>query len=389
MIARLCLSDLHLGDPRSTLSNPEVAAEVASQLVEISGGKITELVLNGDVWEECVPGNMDDRTDGIATSVLHGSQIFFGALFEKIEVGKMVYVPGNHDLSLWRWYRRTCLNSQIANISYTCTPYSGMEIDRSKWPWNVLFGTSWSGELVASYPIYWDRSAGSDYPLLVFTHGHLLDPLVRGCDPEAEYVALAALGCRRPALPPDLAKVSALAEAVENFCSSLWARYSRRDNAFFNYVMRRLECPQSCQWQDFVSKDGFYSMQEQGQSVTDQPPSNQGRLGDVPWFLDLLLGDPDLPSPVGEIGRGPVGGECRLQPAFSRPSCLVYGHDHLAARRTIFAAGVPFTAVGSGGWTSEHDGHLPHSHVLVWPDVADVVPRSYFLRARTIAGQIL
>ena len=237
MIARLCLSDLHLGDPRSVLSNPEVAAEVAAQLAEISTGAISELVLNGDVWEECVPGNMDDRTDGIATSVRHGSQIFFGALFEKIDVGKVVYVPGNHDLSLWRWYSRTSLGAPT-----TCTHYNGMEIDRKRWPWSVLFGSSWSGRpLIASYPIYWDKSVGPDYPLLVFTHGHLLDPLVRGSDPEAEYLALAALGCRRSVLPSDLTRISALAEVVDDFCSSLWTRYSRRDNTFFNYVMRRIE----------------------------------------------------------------------------------------------------------------------------------------------------
>jgi hypothetical protein len=384
MIARLCLSDLHLGDPRSTLSNPEVAAVVATQLAELSGGEVAELVLNGDVWEECVPGNMDDRTNGIATSVLHSSQTFFGKLFNKIEVEKVVYVPGNHDLSLWRWYCRTHLG-----LPSTCTLYAGMQVDRKAWPWSVLLGSSCSSDLFASYPIFRDGGVGADYPLLVFTHGHLLDPLVRGCDPEAEYVALAVLGCRRPAPPPDLTRISALAEAVEDFCSSLWTRYSRRDNAFFNYVMRRVDCPQSCQWQDTFLKNDVYDMQSPGYSRQDQPPSNQGRLGDVPWFLDLLLGDPDLPSPVGKIGEGLVGGECRLQPAFSRPSCLVYGHDHLAARRTIFACGVPFTAVGSGGWTSEHDGHLPHSHVLVWSGVEDVVPRSYFLRARTSAGKVL
>lgn len=379
MIARLCLSDMHLGDPRSTLSNPEVAAKVAAELAGLSGGEVGELVLNGDVWEECVPGDMDKMAEGLAASVLGCSRTFFGALFAKIKVGKVVYVPGNHDLSLWSWYCRKHLG-----LPGTCTPYNGIQVDRLAWPWCALFPISLSGELVASYPIYWDRSAGSDYPILVFTHGHLLDPLVFGTDAEAAYVALRVLGCSRPPRPSDPTRISCVADASEAFCLALWARYSRRDYAYANYVMRRVDCPQQCWWQEVMPKDGCYPTEGAPYQIpSDQPPATQGRLGDVPRFLDLVMTDPNLPSPVGEIGVGPVG------PAFSRQSCLVYGHDHLAARKVIFAGGVPFAAVGSGGWTSEHEGHLPHSHVLAWPRQEDVVPTSYFLRARTLAGGVL
>ena len=38
MIARLCLSDLHLGDDRSTLASPDVVSSVVQSLREISGG---------------------------------------------------------------------------------------------------------------------------------------------------------------------------------------------------------------------------------------------------------------------------------------------------------------------------------------------------------------
>ena len=105
-------------------------------------------------------------------------------------------------------------------------------------------------------------------------------------------------------------------------------------------------------------------------------------MGSVPEFLDLMLLDPCLPSPVGDFGQAP--GE-----AFTKPSCLVFGHDHLGARKTVVSCGVPFHVVDSGGWTSEFDGHLPHCRALVWQKDEDVTPEIYFVRARTTAGKIL
>jgi hypothetical protein len=220
--------------------------------------------------------------------------------------------------------------------------------------------------------------------MLVFTHGHLLDPLVLGWDPTAEYTALAALGCKRPSVPADesdIKSVADLALRVNDFCLSLWQRYSPRDFAYSNYVMRRLLHPQSCHWQGGLMT-GIYSIPPGGEGM-DEPPAHQGNMVQVPWFLNLLLMDPSLPSPVGKIGEGPVG------PAFTNPSCLVFGHDHLGLDRTIVACGVPFKVADSGGWTAEFDGHLPHCHVLVWFDKEQVVPQTDFVHARTKAGGLL
>ena len=323
MIARLCLSDMHLGDPRSTLSNPEVAAKVVAELAELSGGEVGELVLNGDVWEECVPGDMDKMADGFAASVLGASRTFFRPLFDKVKVGKIVYIPATTTSACGAGTAGSTSSSRApARPTLGCrsTGRSGRGGTRS-WP-----GVG-AVELVASYPIYWDRSAGSDYPILVFTHGHLLDPLVLGTDAEAAYVALRVLGCSRPPRPSDPTRISCVADASEPFCLALWARYSRRDYAYANYVMRRVDCPQQCQWQEiFISGgDGCYATD----CPIDQPPANQGRLGDVPRFLDLVMTDPDLPSP-GRGDRGRSGGT-RLQPAVvpgirARPPGRPEGH---------------------------------------------------------------
>lgn len=353
MIARMCLSDLHLGDPRSVLSDPATSTRVADQVADISGGEVGTLVLLGDVWEECVPADPQILQGGLASSVLRASRAFFRELHAKVRVGRIVYVPGNHDLSLWSWYCRNALA-----MSDSCTPYAGMQVDGSTWPWRDLLELPQGRELLAAYPLYWDQSVGKNYPVLAFTHGHLLDPLVSGAAPEVEYAALEGLGCRRPQImPTDMSYVPSVryeARAVEPFCLALWARYSRRDYVLSNYVLRRLLSPQSCSLPGGAGPGTV-------DPAADQPPPDQGFLSQVPWFLDLMMADPSLPSPACEAGQ----------------SCLVYGHDHLAARADVEAGGVSFCAVGSGGWTVERDGHRPHSHVLVWDQESDVVPRSY------------
>ena len=152
--------------------------------------------------------------------------------------------------------------------------------------------------------------------------------------------------------------------------------------------MRRLLHPQSCQWQQEsndsgITKDGAYLL-GRGTEHEDQPPAGEGYMGSVPTFLDLLMLDPSLPSPVGTIGGNPAGASFA-----QKPSCLVFGHDHLGARKTVISCGVPFHVVDSGGWTSEFAGHLPHCRALVWRKKEDVVPEIYFVRARTSRGGIL
>ena len=377
MIARLQMSDLHLGDPRSLLSNPEVAAAAARQVAALGGGSIGRLILAGDVWEECVPGDMTKTCEGLALSVHQASSVFFGELFRQVEVESIVYVPGNHDLSAWSWYAQS-------KGSSTVTSYEGREVPAGDWPWKILL-PGFSGKLTVSYPIYRDLDVGPDYPMLVITHGHLLDPLVLGWDSASAYELLRTIGCPRTSVPieSELAgSANRLASATLPFVLSLWKRYSQLDYAYSNYVMRRLEHPQSCTWQSTFPKDGSYPMDE-CMLAADAPPAGQGYANNLGWLLEVLIMDPDLPTPVGSLRQN------NDHPAFARPSCLTFGHDHLGTCETVVACGVPFVCADSGGWTSEWDGHLPHTHVLAWDSLASVVPRPYFIRVRTPGGSLL
>jgi hypothetical protein len=385
MIARLCMSDLHLGDGRSTLSNPEIADQVVAALEQASGGEIGTLILNGDVWEECVPENLSVLAFGLAKSTLDASNRFLGQLLCRVKIGKIVVLAGNHDLSLWRWYNSSL---KVKDPNLEISPYTGCPVNPSDWPWSKLLcyegsGKAYDGQLIYSYPLYWDTSVGPDYPMLIFTHGHLHDPLVLGQDAEAEYVALRSLGCSRPNLIPEkITSVGILARAVDSFVLSLWQRYSERDYVYANHVMRRLNHPQTCEWQSAFAEIGLYYTGKRCVSA-DQPPPGQGYVDNVPAFLSLLIMDPNLPTPVGQLGGKPLG------PAFTNPSCLVFGHDHLGTRRMMSVCGVPWDVVDSGGWTSEYNGHLPHCHALIWKKTEDVVPVSCFIRARTKTGGVL
>ena len=119
------------------------------------------------------------------------SRNFFSYLFSKIAIKNVVWVPGNHDLSLWKQ-----LTQQLV------TPYEGVVLEDAK-SLDLLSNLTLINDhretcFRVSYPIFRDVSVGDDYPMLLFTHGHLLDPLVRGLDPYEEYLALGALGCYRP-----------------------------------------------------------------------------------------------------------------------------------------------------------------------------------------------
>jgi hypothetical protein len=367
MIRRVCLSDLHLGDDRSILAdvrNSRTLVDSLAASIRLWDGlsptdlaSIDTLVLCGDIWEESVPSDLDHVENGFSRSVLYASRNFFSYLFTSILVRRVVWIPGNHDLSLWRSMRGT---------SYLVTSYEG---EQPSIGLKDLFGGPLDspGSLLVSYPIFHDVSAGEGYPTLIFTHGHLLDPLVRGNDPYDEYAALGALGCHRPGSLEGATSIREVAALTDPFTLELWSRYSRRDYLYNNYVLRRLEHPQTCPF-NHIGPTGF---NRRIYEDADPPPAGSGLISEVPWLLQLAIMDPGLPTPVGSLRP------TNRSPAFEQPSCLVHGHDHLGTSRTVVSCGVPFHVVDAGGWTSEFAGHVPHSHVLVWMD-DEVAPESYY-----------
>lgn len=346
MVARVCLSDLHLGDPRSVLNDPNVAENVAKEIGRITGGKIGQLVLNGDVWEECTPANMDDRVDeacgGFACSVVTASRVFFRALQENAEIDEFVWVPGNHDLSLLQ-----------TTFGYPCrTQPRGARVDSIAL--NALMDVRRADTRIA-YPVFMP----TDSPWILFTHGHLMDPLVRGIAPDIEYAALAALGCPRPITQPEgEASLQDLAKRTDPFTLALWKRYSQLDAKYQEYILRRF---------DHLPDDP----ESVRAAIVGAPVRAQMRIDTAPgslwphvdWLLTAALLDSRIQTPTSK----------------DEPMTFVFGHDHLGTRAWRGVCDQQVLVVDSGGWTSDYPWHRPHSRVLVWPEKSDVEPVVYYV----------
>lgn len=83
------LSDIHLGDSRSTLQDREVVEELINELDE--GKKIDELILLGDILDLAFSSFRD---------VIDRAREFFGRI-SRLDPKKIVYIPGNHDYHIW------------------------------------------------------------------------------------------------------------------------------------------------------------------------------------------------------------------------------------------------------------------------------------------------
>jgi len=369
MARMACLSDMHMGDNKSALNDPAIAAKIVKDLASLTGGSIETLVLNGDVWEQCIPaGTIEENPgDGFCSSVTAASRVFFAALLGKIKIGKMVWVPGNHDLSLWKRL------SDAGNLPFHTAP-TGATLARESSEaaqkfFDVLFKST--GPLPAfsvAYPIYLVAdSYPDDFPYVIFTHGHLMDPLVQGRESDAVYFGLKALGCERPELPGNPSEpltIAQIAEATDEFTLTLWKQDSTVDYTLWNMIVRRISHPQSC---PMVGKPTA------SLTPADHPSSpRDGQMAQAPWFLEKAIIDPNLPTPAGSM-RSPT-----VATAFNKPSCFVFGHDHLGTSVQSGIYGVPFQIFDSGGWTVEFEGHTPHSHVLVWDDES-TIPTDVFL----------
>jgi hypothetical protein len=349
---------MHLGDNKSPLNNPAIVAKVVTDLANFTGPEVGTLVLNGDVWEQCIPAGTleEDPGDGFCSSVSKASRLFFGDLFKKILVGNIVWVPGNHDLSLWKRL------SDSSGLPFH-TKSSGESLlpsmdAKSKKFFDSLLGIV-NPSFKVAYPLFLEsKSEPADFPYVLFSHGHLMDALVRGEEqPDAVYLALRALGCRRPYLPPDpsnILSISQIAASTDDFTLSLWKQDSAVDYTFWNEISRRLAHPGSC---------ALKGKGSQAVTRANHPTSpRDGLMPSVRDFLEVALTDASLPTPVGSLRSA------EPSPSFTKPSCFVYGHDHLGTAAQVMACGVPFQVFDSGGWTVEFDGHVPHSHALVWYD---------------------
>lgn len=196
-IRYLCLSDMHLGEEDSLLTNLKTASTeidpfrpspVMIQLVEcikaLLKGQSTKptLVLNGDILELAL--TTDNQAAMVFERLVELVMPAGGELFDRI-----VYIPGNHDHHLWESARET----QYVNFILKIPPGSPLDIpwhttnlfvDKDKDPIPLYFPT----RLIQRYPHLKTRIIATAYPnygvlskdgkrCVVFSHGHFIESL--------------------------------------------------------------------------------------------------------------------------------------------------------------------------------------------------------------------
>lgn len=194
-IRYVCLSDMHLGEEDSLLTNLNTAStevdpfqpspvmfqlvECMKALLKVQATKPT-LILNGDIFEMAL------TTDNVAAMVFERFIELVmpkgGQLFDRI-----VYIPGNHDHHLWESARETQYVNFISKIKpgspldipwHTTNIFTGMDKD----PIPLYFPT----RIVQRYPHLKNFIIAAAYPnfgflsedgkrCVVFSHGHFIE----------------------------------------------------------------------------------------------------------------------------------------------------------------------------------------------------------------------
>ena len=95
MLNTVILSDLHFGDPYSVLHDQGVPSVL--DLIKVHAeGHLRRLVLAGDIFEMTTPESRQARQEQ--------SRFFFAETRGRLRLGEVIWVPGNHDYTLFRQY---------------------------------------------------------------------------------------------------------------------------------------------------------------------------------------------------------------------------------------------------------------------------------------------
>lgn len=176
----LALCDLHLGEDTSILSFPHGRQHLWTVLrSQFGSGKefeVEELLLLGDI---------PDRTLSSTSQMITHTNAFIQTLGSAANIKKGIYVPGNHDHTLWRDYYKRCYGKEYGSIKQLTGDLvvkQGERCDEKDSATELLFiffgypaGSSWRAiqkeknfDFAIANPLYATRFNGRTY---VFTHG--------------------------------------------------------------------------------------------------------------------------------------------------------------------------------------------------------------------------
>lgn len=343
------LSDLHIGYEKSILKNETNDAHLSELIASLSDGKTDRLILNGDVFEACVPDDAgEEKLFGLSPYTVNRAKSFFDALFKKMKIGKIVILWGNHDYATWEKLAtnigmETFTNNKKENVVLK----NGSIFNGAQEFLQGIFGENLSGvdEVKSAYPIY---CLGKSWPYLVFHHGHFLDDLILGQKSDAEYLGLEVMTeAERPKINiHEEQTLFSIHHKTSDFISKMWTSSSHIREIEWA-ILRRLGDHPRCSFYPGDSSAPAFSR------VLESEPHADKLASRLTWFTNLLMADPVTPAPIGD----PL-----------HPSYLFIGHDHRGGfARVEGMDGMNWKVVNSGGWTDDTDrGRNVHSHIVTW-----------------------
>lgn len=332
----LALSDLHLGEPEGLLYDKDknIIDILVDKISELSGGDggvedgIEELILLGDIV---------DLSEATEIEAYTNTRVFLTALFNKVKVDKIIYIPGNHDHHLWV----EMVKVHYGKGSYEeCKPKIGLSIKRPKALITNCIPLNYTGEVEVHYPSYQVMIDGSHF---LFDHGHLFSSLLN-----------------KWAGP--VTGLEEMEEKTQEFMERIWFKGKSSWWIRINNVREKLY-----DWGRWLSDRVRHPSRGVSFKEDSTPLYDDGLRDNIIRYLENLVG---------------------VDNSHMSDFHLVFGHTHYGGRvlrddRKIRVKGSFITLWNTGGWLVPSEVFSPDAYIFYIERTAnDLRPQAYKLVAK-------
>lgn len=371
-IPLLALSDTHLGEDTSVLQFPEGRDRLAEALANEfgEGAEVDELILIGDIA---------DRTLASTEQTREATRAFMKMMTSALRIKKIVYIPGNHDHSLWTEYVKAA--HPVATQNAQITGPGGFQFlapndapDESGPGMEELLYTFFDPdkpvpfEFVVANPVYVKRLP-SRPRTYVFTHGTHLRGDVGA--PPAVIKALHALHFDALAdlcvmIPPKLTEQHTMADleaAITPFVDTLWPSAGtnpvpKADRLWF------LSCLLSGKF--LKTRVIPESAPEELRCYLSQPDKAGGRIA------DLTPAHGTLASSLGRFKKyfhGVLVNYLTSYHLMDKPLTFIYGDTHEGGWGFLKEENI--CVYNTGAWVVTGFQHHPPCHIFCIPQAGE------------------
>lgn len=332
----LALSDLHLGEKEGLLFNepPDVTDILVEKICEFSKGDgdfadgIEELILIGDIA---------DLSEALLEEAYANTRFLLGKLLEKVDIDRVIYVPGNHDHNLWVEMVKTHYGKKDYG---ECAPRTNLVIKNPKPLIDSCFPADYKGEVEARYPYYMVETDNASF---LFDHGHLFSSLL---------IKLAG----------SANSLEEMEDKTWEFMETIWFKGKSRLRIIWNNFREKIY--------DLLRRFKLKARYPNRRTTFDEdsrPVFDDDLRGRIVDYLEKMVG----PGAAGQ-----------------KDFHLVFGHTHHGGRvsredRKIRVNGRFINIWNTGGWLVPSDVFSPDAYVFyVEQTSSGLRPRAYKLVAK-------